>query len=651
MLLSLIFWNIFGTKRVKSRNDLCEWVTKASIFAAQETLEYRKVTPIRGKTSFSRPARKPIGPGRPAGGLTSYFDNGAFGSASFTQLSDENHFLCIRVVLSSFAFIVGNVYLPLHSGADVDFVELFETQLFSILELFPTDPVIIGGDFNCHLFAPSNHPHELRFKDMIRRLHVQGFAVFPQEEVPFTYHLDRSFSTIDYVLVRGFKVAHFHVTTKYALETSHRPLFIKINHHTPSPPSDSLLQPALGAAYYRSEAKKRTLQELLAGLAEKDHDRLDVTAPEIQRIYDALENCFEICTKRTQRKIASEAWESNLDPADVSVLVDLRNKAAELEEDLSPSSSESEFQLWSRTRAQLASVTISLKRKAVDSIAAKNRREAKCHAATWKLLSSFDQKQIQPELPPAAVYAHYRRLSQVEESPLTTEAVQRTFIGPLTKEDAELERDVDRAEIKRALDDINLKSAPGPDGLPPTMIIGAFQLVTVLSFLARFMSRCLRAAFVPSQWRKAENFVLYKGAGPTDDVSSFRAISLTQILAKVYEKILFSRIWSWFTRSWLFTLPQFGFRPKSSTIDAVFVLLGLIRQHTIVLKQPIHVAFVDITKAFPSLNRQQLFERLSRLGLPMVLIDGVRSFYSNYVSRLRIGTMLTAPYFVTSGTI
>ncbi len=35
----------------------------------------------------------------------------------------------------------------------------------------------------------------------------------------------------------------------------------------------------------------------------------------------------------------------------------------------------------------------------------------------------------------------------------------------------------------------------------------------------------------------------------------------------------------------------------------------------------------------------------------MKLIDGIRSFYDNYVARLRIGTKLTAPYFVTTGTI
>jgi hypothetical protein len=42
--------------------------------------------------------------------------------------------------------------------------------------------------------------------------------------------------------------------------------------------------------------------------------------------------------------------------------------------------------------------------------------------------------------------------------------------------------------------------------------------------------------------------------------------------------------------------------------------------------------------------------RLSKLGVPMKLINGVRSFYDNYVARLRIGTKLTALYFVTTGT-
>ncbi len=99
--------------------------------------------------------------------------------------------------------------------------------------------------------------------------------------------------------------------------------------------------------------------------------------------------------------------------------------------------------------------------------------------------------------------------------------------------------------------------------------------------------------------------------------------------SQVYEKLLFSRLWSWFSRSRIFRLPQFGFRPKSSTIDAIFVLLGLVRQHTVVLKQPLYVAFVDITKAFPSLNRRKLFGRFVAKALLLCVLDSCVSRYKS----------------------
>jgi hypothetical protein len=150
--------------------------------------------------------------------------------------------------------------------------------------------------------------------------------------------------------------------------------------------------------------------------------------------------------------------------------------------------------------------------------------------------------------------------------------------------------------------------------------------------------------------------------------------------------VLFNRLWAWFQRSTIFRLPQFGFRPKSSTVDAVFVLLGIVRHHLLIAKTPCHVAFVDITKAFPSVNRKQLFDRLAYgrtrnemvlfltyifllfedifyfykaslclyyrlrdLGVPVGLINGVTGFYDTYMSRLRIGTRLTAAYLVSTG--
>ncbi len=609
-MFSAIFWNIYGLDQIPSDRDVHTWVNNWDILAVQETLQHRGTTPLAEKTVFIHRAKKAPKRGRPSGGLATYFDNGLFGAAEFTKLCDESHFLCIRVAATGWSFIVGNVYLPLHSGVHDDFVEFFEAQLHSIIEQFPTDPFLIGGDFNCHLFAPSSCPHMLQFKDMVRQLHLQDFVILPLVEAPFTYRLERSFSTIDYILTRCFQVQEFKVEMNFSDVTSHRPLFIRLDLPVLAPYPEVMLQPAKGAAYLRSPEKKKLLQDLLRGSAEHDHDRLDLTSAQIQQAYDSIENCFELCTKRTERKPHVEGWESHLDPEDISRLARRHAEVLKQELRLTPDSTDDDFSARRQAQSALEELVRELKRKAVQQIAVKEHQDARQHAATWKLLSSFLQKRVQPEVPPSTMYNHYRQICQVSTAPLFVDPVPRAFVGPLTKEGNDLNDDITASEVSTVLRDTNKKSAPGPGGLTPRLISAVLNSVLLVSFFARFLTRCFRAAFTPSQWRTSENFVLYKGCGVTTDVSSFRAISLTQIMAKVYEQVLFSRVWQWFTRSHLFHLPQFRFRPKSSMIDAVFTLLFLIRQHMVVLKTPLSVAFVDITKAFPSLNRQQLFEWL-----------------------------------------
>ncbi len=268
-------------------------------------------------------------------------------------------------------------------------------------------------------------------------------------------------------------------------------------------------------------------------MVERDVSPLDLPQSTLQNIYDQIENCFMLCTKRTTRKQPVEAWETDLDPGDSSNLQQSRERVRALESQLSPSSTPAAYRTWRAAKVELENLLAVLRRKAVDRVAEKERREARQHASTWKLLAAFKQKRIQPEVPPSVIYDHYKTISQVPDMPLSVEEPTRQFVGPLTREDSELENDITAADTRTALDSINARSAPGPDGLTPPIITGAFRLTLLVSFLARFLTRCFRAAWVPLQWRTSENFILYKGKGPVFDVSSFRAILLTQILAKV----------------------------------------------------------------------------------------------------------------------
>jgi hypothetical protein len=96
---------------------------------------------------------------------------------------------------------------------------------------------------------------------------------------------------------------------------------------------------------------------------------------------------------------------------------------------------------------------------------------------------------------------------------------------------------------------------------------------------------------VPHAWNVAEMFVLYKGKGPVDSGDSYRAISLTDIMGKLFERVIFARALVWYESQPVSKLPQFGFRPQSSTHNATFTLRGIIHAHK-VLKQAYFTIFL-----------------------------------------------------------
>jgi hypothetical protein len=292
------------------------------------------------------------------------------------------------------------------------------------------------------------------------------------------------------------------------------------------------METALGAAYWRSNAKKRLLGDLLAGIANSCANLLGTTRG-LQAVYDRVDNSLALCTKRTARKPLRQRWESQLGGDDSAMLQDARLLLQHREQLLKPSSPGEDFEEVQVLRELFQSLKSELRRKAVHSAHENNRLQAENHAGTWKLLASFKRTMDQPEAAPATIFEHYKAIGTANDGPLTVQPLQQVIYGPLTREDAELEAEVTSEEVRAAINRTNPASAPGPDGLTPSIIASAFSSAAMLSFLARIFTACGRLFFTPEQWRRAENFVLYKGKGDRKNVNSFRAISLTQILAKV----------------------------------------------------------------------------------------------------------------------
>ena len=101
----------------------------------------------------------------------------------------------------------------------------------------------------------------------------------------------------------------------------------------------------------------------------------------------------------------------------------------------------------------------------------------------------------------------------------------------------------------------------------------------------------------PSAWKHARITPVFKNKGSTSDVTSYRPISLLPAMSKIFEKIIFDRIYEHITSNSLLTEKQSGYRPNHGTHTQ---LLYLVHSLHLALdkKMDFSIVYLDITRYF-----------------------------------------------------
>ena len=105
-----------------------------------------------------------------------------------------------------------------------------------------------------------------------------------------------------------------------------------------------------------------------------------------------------------------------------------------------------------------------------------------------------------------------------------------------------LNRPITEGEVRKALKAhmAKLYKSPGPDGVMNWMLVWGGDAV-VKALLALYTA-VWESGVIPPQWAEAHVTYLYKGAGKKSEISNYRPISLTSVIAKVFTKILQPRL-------------------------------------------------------------------------------------------------------------
>jgi hypothetical protein len=113
--------------------------------------------------------------------------------------------------------------------------------------------------------------------------------------------------------------------------------------------------------------------------------------------------------------------------------------------------------------------------------------------------------------------------------------------------------------------------------------------------------------------RDANIITLYKNKGDRSDCNNYRGISLLSIAGKLFARVALRRLQV--IAENIYPESQCGFRAERSTIDMIISLRQL-QEKSREQKQPLYIAFVDLTKAFDLVSRDGLFKVLSKVGCP-----------------------------------
>ena len=134
-----------------------------------------------------------------------------------------------------------------------------------------------------------------------------------------------------------------------------------------------------------------------------------------------------------------------------------------------------------------------------------------------------------------------------------------------------------------------------------------------------------------SSWMTSSIIPIHKIGKPLDSPASFRSMSLTSCVSKLYERIILSRLLISLESNSILSPRQAGFRPRRSTLNQILFLPQSIsdgfnkprpRSRTI-------LSTIDFSKAFDSVWHSALFHKLISAGLPPCFTRWTQPFLSD----------------------
>lgn len=176
------------------------------------------------------------------------------------------------------------------------------------------------------------------------------------------------------------------------------------------------------------------------------------------------------------------------------------------------------------------------------------------------------------------------------------------FIHPITKEDL----------INNA-NKLKSKTSSGIDNISTKLL--KETIPEIAAPLVHIFNRSFASGIVPDELKIAKIIPIHKG-GDKKQLNNYRPISLLPSHSKLMEKIICTQLLNFLENNNVLYEHQYGFRKKRSTIQPITKLLwDIANENDKPTKNLTTAIFIDLSKAFDTLNHDKLLTKLDNCGI------------------------------------
>ena len=202
-------------------------------------------------------------------------------------------------------------------------------------------------------------------------------------------------------------------------------------------------------------------------------------------------------------------------------------------------------------------------------------------------------------------------------------------------------------EVFNQLKALKINKSTGSDGIPNKIL--KMVAIFLKDPLAKLFNKSLAEGKYPYSWKHATIISVFKNKGSASDVKSYRPISLLPSMSKVFERIVYNRIYEHLIANRILTDRQSAYRQHHGTYTQLLYLNHSLH-NSLDNCMDFSVIYLDISRYFDKIWHYGLLAKCEKLcGIKGALLNWLKSYLHNRTHSVLVENSMSETRTINAG--